>query len=227
MARVDWLGDVLRAAGVEVVEVHGWKDRGNGSLFADAVVWHHDGSPPGASPNVPGYIAREVDAGRAGANVWVGLDGRWHLIAAGRTFHAGKVRVGKPGNAQSIGIETDHTTGEPWSGVELLASLRKGTAAVLAHMGRDVTRLEFHKTVCDPPGRKHDPDGLDLFTEREAVDALMEDDMPLSDADVEKVARKVAALLMDDDHLGRVKHHIIGQADQGSRLARVAKKVGA
>lgn len=173
--RVTWLADVLRDAHVPVTEMLDWNTRGNGELTEiRALVWHHDGSGIGVSPNVPDYIRRQVDAGKPGANVWVGLDGTWHLIAAGLTFHAGKVLPGKPDNHHSLGIETDHTTGEPWSGVLLLDSLRRGTAAILTHLGiGPATGLEFHKTICAPPGRKNDPDGLELPTEQAAVAALM------------------------------------------------------
>lgn len=178
--RATWLADVLRAANIPVVEMLDWNTRNEGELVSvDAVVWHHDGSGVGSSPNIPDYIRRQVDAGKPGANIWVGLDGTWHLIAAGRTYHAGAVLPGKPNNSHSLGIETDHTTGEPWSGVDLLASLRKGTAAILAHLGiGPATGLEFHKTICSPPGRKNDPDGLDLPTERAAVALLMAPPIP-------------------------------------------------
>lgn len=184
MADVSWLFDVLRQV-VPVVEHPGWRSRGNGILAPRACVWHHDGSPPGASPNVPRYIATQVEAGKPGANIWVGLDGTWHLIAAGLTYHAGPVLPGKPDNSTSFGIETDHTTGESWSGVDLLGSLRVGTAAILRHLGvGPAGGLEFHKTICSPVGRKNDPDGLVLSTEQAAVADIMqseEDDMRYKD----------------------------------------------
>ena len=217
-----WLADVLRDAAVPVVEMFGWRNRSNGTLKADSVVWHHDGSGVGASPSIPAYIARQVDARKPGANVWVALDGTWFLIASGLTFHAGKTLPGKPGNSRAIGIETDHTTGETWSGVDLLRSLRVGTAAILRHMGQDESRLEFHKTICKPVGRKQDPDGLSLDIERRAIAALMEDD-DVTDGDIEKIAKRVAELLMNPDHLGPVKHHIVGAAAEGARLARAVK----
>lgn len=190
-----WLAEVLRSAGLTVVEHDGWRQRGNGE-FTDlwAVVWHHDGSPAGASPNVPVYIAGQVDADNPGANCWVALDGIWHLIAAGMTYHAGKVLPGKPGNPESIGIETDHTTGETWSGVELLDSLRRGTAAILGYLGEDQDSLEFHKTICFPVGRKTDPDGLALTTERAAIAALLDQSTTSP-----QEALLMAAALTDDD----------------------------
>lgn len=190
--RADWLGGVLHDAGLRIVEHDGWRQRGHGD-FTDlrAVVWHHDASPVGPSPGVPGFMLRNWET--ASANCWVALDGTWHLLAAGVAYHAGRVLPGKPGNKQSIGVETDHTTGEAWSGVFLLDSLRRGTAAILAHLDEDDDGLEFHKTICLPPGRKTDPDGLSLTEERRAVCLLLHPTQhPQEDPDV-------ALGLNDDD----------------------------
>ena len=225
--RATFLPVVLRNAGIEVVELPGWKTRGNGELLrVDALVWHHDGSPAGASPNVPDYIRGQVDHGKPGANIWVSLDGTWHLIAAGITYHAGAVLAGKPGNKTSLGVETDHTTDETWSGVDLLASLRDGTAAILNHLQRSpAIAFEFHKTVCKPVGRKTDPDGLDISTERAAVAVLMsQGDNDVTDADVARIAKATADLLISGDYFGTMNHQIV--SDVG-RLARIAKKVEA
>ncbi len=212
--RATFLADVLRAAGVPVVEMSNWKNTGNGELLrVDALTWHHDGSPVGPS-NTANYIRNEVISGRAGANIWISLDGTWYLIAAGKTYHAGDVLDGKPGNEHSIGIETDHTTGETWSGVELLASLRKGTAAILNHLRRSpAVGLEFHKTVCDPPGRKNDPDGLEIATERAAVALLMsQGDDELTDAEkmqlVDAIASEVIKRLSEDTPTNKASDRI-------------------
>ena len=165
-----WLPSVLRSAGITVVEHDGWARRGLSSKVMGFrpryVVWHHDASPVGDSPGVPAYMIRNFQ--KAGAQIWVDRKGRWHLVAAGRAPHAGVVKPGKPGNSTSIGIETDHTTGEKWP-EPLLASLRIGTAAILYHLKQPVSNLEFHKTICFPPGRKNDPAGLDLVAERSRV----------------------------------------------------------
>lgn len=165
----DALVAALAPHGYRVHELDGWQDRGNGILTAEAVVWHHDASAPGYSPGMPEYIRGQVDDGKPGANVSITLDATWHLIAAGVTFHAGKVLPGMPGNPTSVGVETDHTTGETWSGVAMLDSMRIGTAGLFEHWQRDATALHFHKTICSPAGRKNDPDGLELAVERRAV----------------------------------------------------------
>lgn len=164
--------------GYTAVGVRDWLALGEGALDLTHAVWHHDASAHGFSPGMADYIQGQVRKHKSGANIWVGLDGGWRFLAAGITYHAGPVLPGKPGNPRSAGIETDHTTGED-IGLHLLQSLRVGTAGLFNHWQRDVTALEFHKTICRPPGRKPDPDGLGLRTERAAVAQLMttEDDM--------------------------------------------------
>lgn len=172
--RITDLPAVLRRAGIEVVLHEGWKSRGlsTSSRFEPrSLVWHHDASAPGDSPGVPAYMIRNF--ANAGAQIWIDREGRWHFIASGRAAHAGRTLPGRVDNYTSVGIETDHTTGEEWA-PDLLDSLRKGTAAILAHWRTTpVAGLHFHKTICDPPGRKVDPDGLSLGAERGRVAALM------------------------------------------------------
>lgn len=47
----------------------------------------------------------------------------------------------------------------------------------------------------------------------------------VTEQDIEKVAKRVAAILMDDDHLGPVRHHIAGRAEDGARLPRLIRAV--
>ncbi len=167
-----WLADALRDAGCSVKEHDGWQTRGHGG-FTDlrAVIWHHDASPTGDSPWVCDYMLTQWD--KAAAQVWVSRSGEWHLLAAGVAYHAGKVRAGKPGNRQSLGVETDHTTGESWPWAQL-SSLRRGTAAILRKLkASPYGGLELHKSVCEPVGRKVDPEGLDLAAERALVASFM------------------------------------------------------
>lgn len=171
--RITWVPDVLRAVGITVVEHDGWRTRGLSTdrpFDPQYVVWHHDASAPGDSPGVPAAMISRFET--AAAQLWVDRSGRWHIIASGRAPHAGATLPGKPTNFNSIGVETDHTSGEAWP-TALLDSLRKGTAAILDHLGHSSAALHFHKTICDPPGRKIDPAGLELSTERVRVARVM------------------------------------------------------
>lgn len=166
-----WLPEVLARAGIKVVLTPGWLTRSHGELPEDFdTVWHHDASPPGDSPGALDWMIANWD--EASAPVWVDRAGVWYLVGCGVAWHAGKVLPGMPGNFDSIAFETDHTTGEAWPAVQL-DSMRRGTAAIFVARNRPASSLHFHKTICDPPGRKSDPDGLDLDTERAAVAALM------------------------------------------------------
>lgn len=170
-----WLPDVLRAAGLTVKEYPGWRDRDRAGdpLRPRGVMWHHDASAVGDSPSVPASMAAD---GANGAQLWVDRYGAWTVLAAGLMWHAGKgsgcgvIRAGR-GNEDSLGVETDHTVGEAWPTAQL-TSLRRGTAALLRHLGADPHKaLWGHKEYA--PGRKPDPDGLDMAAERRIVANLM------------------------------------------------------
>ena len=100
-----WLADVLRDAGLTVVEHPGWTTRGAAGRtypaggFATprpALIWHHDASAPGDSPNVPAsMLARWATAA---AQLWVARDGTWHVLAAGVAWQTGAVLPGMPDN---------------------------------------------------------------------------------------------------------------------------------
>lgn len=178
-----WLAPVLREAGLSVVEEDGWRTRGlstSQSFVPRHLVWHHDASAVGPSPGVPSYMIRNWS--NAGAQLWVCLGcngahkvGTWHLVGAGRAAHAGVVRSGAPTNHTSLGVETDHTTGEAWH-PDLLKSLRVGSAAIFNHLKRKPGgSLHFHKSICYPAGRKVDPDKLVLKNERRRVRKAMKE----------------------------------------------------
>ncbi len=180
--RLLWLPGVLRAAGLAVVEVPGWQDRGHpddGPFEPAAVMFHHDASPPGDSPGALAWLisgfASSSDS-NYDAQCWVDRRGVWHIVAAGRAQHAG---AGKGwgaipaglGNRMSFGVETDHTTGEAWVPVQF-ASIRTGMAVICGHQRWDPGRCVVgHKEYA--PGRKDDPDPVDMAIFRNQVAALM------------------------------------------------------
>ena len=187
-----WLKDlvkVLRKAGVPVEGMtytrgryagKSWKQVGwNGIGLNElrGIMWHHDASP--ANQPSPGALDWCMYSELAPcASIWVDMKGKWHVYAAGLANHAGvgssALAPNSTGNQFYLGIETDHTDGERWP-KEQVSSLRKGTAALMKHYGLDPRQaLEFHKSYA--PGRKSDPDGLDLRTERRRVARLMKSD---------------------------------------------------
>jgi hypothetical protein len=90
-------------------------------------------------------------------------------------------------NAVALGIETDHSYNEPWTGKkkqEQLNNLRRGTAAVMLAYGIKprpglLRHLDWTNGLIDGNGkfttygRKNDIDGLDLADERRRVKRIM------------------------------------------------------
>ncbi|MDA3643771.1 N-acetylmuramoyl-L-alanine amidase [Saccharopolyspora indica] len=173
------LADILRGAGLRVIEQPGWKTRGHGPMGkVEGVLWHHTAGA--RSGNYPSLAV--VERGRPGlagplANLGLARDGTWIVIAAGVAWHAGNgVYPGVPrngGNRHLIGVEAENTgTGEPWSPAQL-DSYRRGTAALLRAFGLGSERAIGHKEYATPRGRKIDPAGLDMNAERAHVAKYM------------------------------------------------------
>jgi len=224
--RADWLPDVLRGAGLRVVEHPGWRGRGRGLTAIEGVVWHHTASGPSWTDQrvVDLLIAGRTDL--AGPLCQLGLrrDGTFDVIAAGRANHNG---YGTWGN-NSLGIEAyNDGVGERWPAVQVDAYDR-GTAAILRHLGFGVDRMKGHRET--DPRRKIDPAGIDMDAARARVAVLLnppseEDDMSPEDrALLAKIAEQT-----NENHLRLVElqEEVIGQRDAKgrSRMDRIADLV--
>lgn len=173
------LADILRGAGLRVVEVPGWRTRGHGQMSAvRGVLWHHTATSAKASGDYPSQNI--VTNGRSDlpgplCNLGLGRNGTWYVVAAGLAYHAGSGSypgVGTNGNGTLIGIEAEHpgTAGTPWP-AEQIDSYRRGTAALLRAFGLGADRAIGHKEWA--PSRKIDPYGLDMAAERRFVAGYM------------------------------------------------------
>jgi hypothetical protein len=236
------LADILRAAGVPVVEMkytrgpyngRTWQRvgfNGRGMTEFRGIMWHHDASPAGPSGTATigpdGYGVNPTGAlgwcmymnVAPAAAAWVDMRGVWFLYASGLTNHAGlgasALAPNNTGNQFYYGIETDHTTNEPWPKAQL-DSLRVGTAAIMRAYKLDPMRaLEFHKTYA--PGRKNDPDGLDLRSERELVTALVNE----NSANGKRISR-----LQRNLRTWRRKREAIREAGKTAGLATARNKI--
>lgn len=116
-----WIADDLRKAGLKVVEIEGWKNRGRPASTGNfdpvgASTTHHTGattssSNPNAALNM--LITGRSDLPGPLCQVATGYDGTVYVIAAGRANHAGRIAkpdvVGMPvhgdGNAHALGNE--------------------------------------------------------------------------------------------------------------------------
>jgi len=183
-----WLTDlvkVLRQGGIDAQGLtykygryagKSWKQVGwNGLGYKElrGIMLHHDASPTGPSPGALSWCMYSELAPCAA--IWVDMDGKWFVYAAGQTNHAGvgssPLAPNSTGNMYYLGIECDHTLNEPWPKAQL-DSIRKGIAVLMKHYDLDPkVALEFHKTYA--PGRKNDPDRLDLAKERRRIARLM------------------------------------------------------
>lgn len=170
--RAPWLPDVLRAAGLTVIEVAGWRGRGRELGGIDGVVAHHTATGPRSSDQSVANLLRVGRTDLAGPLAQLGLDrsGRYWLIADGRCNHNG---YGEWGNS-SIGIEAfNDGVGEAWPARQVDA-YQRGAAAILTQIGLPPSRVKGHKET--DPGRKIDPAGIDMNTFRARVADLMAGD---------------------------------------------------
>ncbi|SKT71607.1 peptidoglycan binding domain-containing protein [Mycobacteroides abscessus subsp. bolletii] len=167
-----WLADVLRAEGLRVFEMDGWKDRGEGD---QGVLWgavfHHTGN----ANETPEGIAFHPTLGLA-AHLLIRPNGDVWVCGIGKANHAG---VGSwPGiltdnaNPVTIGVEVailpqenaPHRTG--WPPVQYEATV-KAFAAILRKLAQTAKRAISHKEWAQlgPAGvrqGKWDPGAIDM-----------------------------------------------------------------
>ena len=152
--RLLWLADVLRAAGLDVVEHGDWRNRGRDLQSVEALVVHHTVTRPSASDAA---VCRLLITGRSdlpGPLCHLGLsrDGTFHVIAAGKANHNG---LGLFGN-QTIGIEAfNDGEGEPWLAPQMDA-YHRGCAAICRYLNWPVEKVYAHKET-DPERKPFDP----------------------------------------------------------------------
>ncbi len=166
-----WLPDVLRAEGLTVREVAGWRDRGHGDFGGIwGVVCHHTGSN-NASAN---SIAFHPDLGLA-SQLHLSRDGIYTICGVGIAWHAGQGSW--PGiqtnnaNQVTIGIEAANA-GRDWPAAQYNAYVR-GVAAILRKLGQPASHAIGHKEWGAIQG-KWDPGAIDMNAFRRDVAAAMD-----------------------------------------------------
>ena len=160
MSRALWLPQVLRDAGLVVVEEPGWTTRGSAVFAPRWQLFHHTASHAGANaPSLGIVTGGRPDLAGPLCEILVARDGTCHVVASGRANHAGAGRYpdGTTGNSLSIGWECENSgIGEPWPERQLDA-IARGQAAVCRHLGQPASTVIYHRTYA--PGRKIDPAG--------------------------------------------------------------------
>lgn len=160
MARLLWLAQVLRDAGLAVHEVPGWKTRG-GSLGAVRGITCHAtaGSRESTDEDEIGVLLRgSSTAPPPIAQLYLSRTGHWHVVAAGRCNHN---RVGWSGpnrgfgNSVLLGIEAQHSNrdSEQWTERQY-ASYVRGVAALARRLDIPVDRIAGHKEHQPAPAPK-------------------------------------------------------------------------
>jgi hypothetical protein len=104
------IADRLRAAGLAVVEIDGWKERGSSSFNPRGGVDHHTaGSNNGNAPSLNICIHGRSDLPGPLCNTLQGFDGTQYVIASGTANHAGSGSwKGLSGNSSVYGMEREN-----------------------------------------------------------------------------------------------------------------------
>lgn len=173
-----WLPDVLKNAGLRVAPVDGWENRGRGDVGKIVgVICHHTAGPRnGIMPTLKTLINGRSDLPGPLAQLGLGRDGTYFIIAAGRCNHAGagSWQGVTTGNSSFIGIEAENTglsNDFPWPEAQMDA-YRRGVAAILKHINRGSDFCAGHREYALPKGRKNDPN-FDMKAFRLSVDAIL------------------------------------------------------
>lgn len=175
-----WLPDVLDRANLKFSEVAEWRTRGRAEMgIVRGIIVHHTaGSANGNMPSLDLLIKGRPNLSGPLAQLGLGRDGTFYIIAAGRANHAGpgKWRGIATGNSSFIGIEVENTgkPDDPYPEVQMDA-LHRGVAAILQQIGADSAMVCGHKEYA--PNRKIDPLWA-MAPFREAVAALIQSGVP-------------------------------------------------
>lgn len=181
------LADVLRDAGLRVVEVDGWKTRGRphstGGFDPRGNDWHHTGAKdtnPLSIQDDLEYAEWLAEIGRSDlpaplSQLSVGRDGTIYVCAAGRGNHAGDAKAfgtlpAGDGNEMYLGWECQNTGTEGWT-TEQYDAMVRGGAAVCLHYGWPAENNPGHKETSYTG--KWDPGGLDMAEFRDDIDDAM------------------------------------------------------
>jgi len=183
-----WLPGVLRTAGLKVAVEPGWENRGRGDVGRIfGVICHHTvGAKTGNFPSLrvirDGRRATATQSALPGplAQLGLGRDGTYYVIAAGRCNHAGagSWQGVTTGNTNFIGIEAENAGSLedfPWPAVQMDA-YHRGVAAILKHIGRGPDFCAAHKEYA--PLRKPLDPRFNMTEFRAAVAAIMSGSAP-------------------------------------------------
>jgi N-acetyl-anhydromuramyl-L-alanine amidase AmpD len=165
-----WLADVLRAEGVDVVEYHGWRDRGHGD-FKDirGVMVHHTGADNASAASI---AQGRPDLAGPLSQLHIARDGTVTVVAVGVAWHAGAGMYPwlptNMGNWHLIGIECANSGTSPsaphrknWPDAQYFAMVRC-CAAINRRLAQTAARTIGHKEYAGRAQGKWDPGAIDM-----------------------------------------------------------------
>ena len=151
------------------VGYNNWKNYGHGTPGkAEGVTCHHTAGPAsGDTPSLNTVVYGRSDLPGPLCNLYLSRSGEVYLVAAGIGYHAGNTVVPWGDNNSGIGIEAEATGVDAWPKAQYDAYARM-CACLAAYYGIPNAHVAGHKEVCDPPGRKIDPN-FDMNAFRSSV----------------------------------------------------------
>lgn len=229
-----WLAKELRAAGLKVVEVEGWKNRGRPASTGyfdpnGCSTVHHTGTTSSASnpsPSLSTLIQGRSDLPGPLCQIATGYDGTIYVIAAGRCNHAGSVGksgvpgmpLGADGNTLSIGNEvmTNGTQKMPQAQVEAIAVAH---AVITKHFKKTAERVHRHADISGTG--KWDIGSLTTSEIRAAVKNAMEAD-EVTPQDIKDIVKEL--LSTDISNEGEKPLTVRQALRQGANAPKVVRQ---
>jgi peptidoglycan hydrolase-like protein with peptidoglycan-binding domain len=160
-----WLPGVLKAAGLRVATLDGWETRGAKDLDmgdVHGVICHHTATAERRHnmPTLDTLVSGRSDLPGPLAQLGLGRDGTFYVVAAGRCNHAGagSWQGLTNGNSDFIGIEAENSgeANDPWPAVQIEA-YQHGVAAILRYLKKGHEFCAGHGEYALKKGRKTDP----------------------------------------------------------------------
>jgi len=204
--RLTTLADDLRAAGLTVVELDGWKTRSRpesaGGFDPVGVLWHHTGDDADGKR----YAEWLANVGRPDlppplVQLSIDREGVVYVCAAGRCNHAGEAKASGSvaagdGNTLYCGVEVQNTGTEGYPAAQYAAMVTVGavlgTKTIKCTVNAQRAHYETSVTGKWDPG---DPEGLPFNGKRVL--------------DMAAFRAAIAAAMKPPRHLFRVQHRIV------------------
>lgn len=217
------LADVLRAAGLDVVEIPGWQNRSRpastGGFNPSGVLVHHTGG----TSDTRAYVEWMALTGRPDlpaplCQLALSRGGTVYVCAAGRANHGGTARASGPmpagdGNALYIGIEALNTGSEGWCEAQYDAYVSLCAALCRAY-GWPAPHVRAHRETSVTG--KPDPGLIDMDRFRSDIaTALEDDDMAFTEDQLRAIVRSEINSALSDVGEERIENP--GEDGPGSR----------